>query len=85
MDYYCKVKLADGSDMMIEEVFRRVGSMEWIRKNALGIANGCAVFPALGANDKKYELWVDLEDLAQKALIGLEDQAVIFSGIPKIR
>lgn len=85
MDFYCKVKLADGSEMMIEEVFRRVVSMDWIRMNASGITNGCAVFPAFGANDKEYELWVDLEDLAQKALVRLEDQAVIFSGILRIR
>ena len=85
MDFYCKVKLADGPEMKIEEIFRRVWSMDWIRKNASGCVNGCAVFSAFGANDKEYELWVDLEDPGQKALIRLEDQAVIFSGIPRIR
>ena len=85
MDFYCKVKLADGSEMMIEEVFRRVVSLDWIQKNASGCANDCAVFPAFGANDKEYELCVDLEDPAQKALVRLEDQALIFSGIPRIR
>ena len=85
MDFYCKVKLADGSELMIEEVFHRVVSLEWIREYAFQICDGCAVFEAFGANDDPYQLYVDLDDLAQKALIRTKDQKVIFTGIERIR
>ena len=84
MDFYCKVTLADGSELMIEEVFRRVVSLDWIREHAIGVSDGCAVFEAFGANDVPYKLFVDLADPAKKALIRQKDQKVIFSGIERI-
>ena len=84
MDFYCTVKLADGSEIMIEEVFQRVISLEWIREHAVRFCDGCAVFDAFGANDVPYQLYVELNDPAQKALIRMKDRKVIYSGIPGI-
>lgn len=84
MDFYCKVKLADGTEMMIEDVFQRAVSFEWVKENSSRIYDGCAIFEAFGANDIPYKLFVDLEDTAQKALIRIKDQKVIFTGIERI-
>lgn len=84
MDFYCKVKLNDGSERMIEEVFQRFISLEWIWEHAFQTCDGCAVFEAFGANDDPYLLYVDLNDPAQKALVRRKDQKVIFTGIERI-
>ncbi len=80
MDFYCKIKLKDGSFLMIEDVFQKVKSLDWTRENAGVLSTNSAMFEGFGANDDPYMLLVDLKDTSNKTLVRYRDQKIVFRG-----